>query len=151
MACARGRVERIFSETTREGKGRRGLSRFSRDHNPFPFQLLSCPFKRLSRAQASRRVTVQDVVSYCTAKFLNLQTKIPESCIQRTSTSCACVKKKKCNLERKIFDFFYLTLVSAFIRLALGSRNTGFSVYINKHINSPFLLVLFLEKLVYIV
>ena len=35
---ARGRVERIFgSETAREGKGRRGLSRFSRVHNPFPF------------------------------------------------------------------------------------------------------------------
>ena len=150
MACARGRVERIFgSETAREGKGRRGLSRFSRVHNPFPFYFIS--FQTPVTRAGSRRVTVQDAVSYCTAKFLNLQTKIQESCIQRTSTSCACVKKRKCNLERKIFDFFYLTLVSAFIRLALGSRNTGFSVYINKHINSPFLLVLFIEKLVYIV
>lgn len=54
MACAHGRVERIFgSETAREGNGRRGLSRFSRAHNPFPLQQLSFPFKRLSRAQAA--------------------------------------------------------------------------------------------------
>ena len=100
MACARGRVERIFgSETAREGNGRRDLSRFSRVHNPFPFQT---PVTRAG----SRRVTVQDAVSYCTAKFLNLQTKIPESCIQRTSTSCACVKKRKRRLERKLLIFF---------------------------------------------
>ena len=75
---------------------------------PFPFQIpfSSVPFKPLSRAQLSRRVTAQDVVSYCTAKFVNLQPKIPQTCRQRTSTSCGCVKKRKCSLERKIFFFF---------------------------------------------
>lgn len=73
---------------------------------PSPFSQAFISFQTPVTRAGSRRVTVQDAVSYCTAKFLNLQTKIPESCIQRTSTNSACVKKRKRRLERKILIFF---------------------------------------------